>query len=293
MIKQTFEFNSFGPWVFEIADMHKFPPLFSNYEYLLDEACLFLKFPRNIERRNATPDMNLYDVVLGIFNDYILVLRCTNNKVLETSISINDINYLIKKEFLLTGVLILKTPKTTVTVNYNTVSSAIIDHLIRLIRKLQQRLPIALHLSSVIYKESPENILFVNAIKYLNKHEPENKLIAYQPRFKLTQKLSLFSKLINTTYIPTPSATYLFMVNDSELIILDHSSKNEDDKASRYAYSYIYIPLAQIRKSIITPDIQYSNTDILSIALPASTLYFPVNTDNKGIRSLARTLRQH
>ncbi len=293
MIKQTFEFNSFGPWVFEISGAHKLPPLFSNYAHLLNQAHLFLKFPRNIERRKATPNMHLYDTVLGIFSDYILILKRELNKVRESRININDIEYFIRKEFLLNGTIIIKSAKKAITVNYNTVSSDIIDRLIKLIRDLQQRSPVILNLSPVSYKEQPENILFTNAIQSMRSSEPENQLVAFQPRFRVLPKISFFSKLISTTYTPTPSATYLFMINSSELIILDHSSKNEDDKASRYAYSYIYIPLEKITKSTLDPNINLSNSDIFNIALHKNNLYFPVNSMNRGIRSLVRSLRHH
>ena len=63
------EYNAFGPWVYEIDDAHPLPPLFASCFTDNDEAILKIKVPREIERRNAAPGMELYDFVIALYED--------------------------------------------------------------------------------------------------------------------------------------------------------------------------------------------------------------------------------
>ncbi|NCT92004.1 hypothetical protein GXB85_13740 [Cellulomonas sp. APG4] len=66
-MRRTAEFDAFGPWVLRVRDEADVPPLFRAQKVDLDAALLVLKVPRNITRRDANPDMDLYDhlVVAG------------------------------------------------------------------------------------------------------------------------------------------------------------------------------------------------------------------------------------
>ena len=58
----TSEYDRFGPWIDDVTTPEEVPPLFRDYP--LERARMVLKVPRNISRRNATPDMDLYDHLL-------------------------------------------------------------------------------------------------------------------------------------------------------------------------------------------------------------------------------------
>ena len=53
------EYNAFGPWAYEISDKYPLPRLFAPYFAADDNAVLKIKIPREIERRNASPGMDL------------------------------------------------------------------------------------------------------------------------------------------------------------------------------------------------------------------------------------------
>lgn len=63
-MKRTPEFDAFGPWVFQVHNPEDVPRLYRNHPVDLAAAHLVLKVPRSIERRNANPDMDLYDHLL-------------------------------------------------------------------------------------------------------------------------------------------------------------------------------------------------------------------------------------
>jgi hypothetical protein len=58
------EYDRFGPWIDDVTTLEEVPPLYRDHPLDLQRARLVLKVPRNISRRNATPDMDLYDHLL-------------------------------------------------------------------------------------------------------------------------------------------------------------------------------------------------------------------------------------
>ena len=75
---RTAEYDAFGPWILKVATFDDVPPLFRAAANL-DGAKLALKIPRQIERRNANPRMNLYDQLLIVRDHGMDVLTRTPN----------------------------------------------------------------------------------------------------------------------------------------------------------------------------------------------------------------------
>ncbi|MGN8245575.1 hypothetical protein ACTHAM_002698 [Cellulomonas soli] len=71
----TTEYDRFGPWIDEVRTPEDVPRLYRDHPIDLVGARLVLKVPRNITRRDATPDMDLYD--------HLLVLHATSLTVLS------------------------------------------------------------------------------------------------------------------------------------------------------------------------------------------------------------------
>jgi hypothetical protein len=69
------EYDRFGPWIDEVQDLEDVPRLFRDHAIDFDAARLVLKVPREIARRDATADMDLYD--------YLLVLDAVGLTVLK------------------------------------------------------------------------------------------------------------------------------------------------------------------------------------------------------------------
>lgn len=72
---RTREFDLFGPWVDEVRDPEDVPRLYRDHGIDFGSARLVLKVPRNIARRDATPDMDLYDFLLIAEPDALTVLE--------------------------------------------------------------------------------------------------------------------------------------------------------------------------------------------------------------------------
>lgn len=71
---RTAEFDAFGPWIMHVVSAEGLPPLYRDHPVDVEAARLVLKVPRNIARRDATPDMHLYDHLLVAGADDLTVL---------------------------------------------------------------------------------------------------------------------------------------------------------------------------------------------------------------------------
>ncbi len=76
----TSEFDSFGPWIDEVRSADEVPRLFRSHPLDLASTRLVLKVPRNITRRDATPDMDLYDHLLVLDDRRLLALSRTEDR---------------------------------------------------------------------------------------------------------------------------------------------------------------------------------------------------------------------
>ncbi|WP_282943813.1 hypothetical protein [Cellulomonas endometrii] len=72
--RRTAEFDAFGPWVDPVRTPEDVPPLFRDHAVDLAGSRLVLKVPRDIARRDANPDMDLYDHLLVLGPDRFTVL---------------------------------------------------------------------------------------------------------------------------------------------------------------------------------------------------------------------------
>lgn len=68
------EFRRFGPWIDEIRGPQDLPRLFRAHPVDFHDARLVLKVPRDVHRRDARPEMHLYDHVLAVGSEALTIL---------------------------------------------------------------------------------------------------------------------------------------------------------------------------------------------------------------------------
>ncbi len=78
------EYDRFGPWVDEVTRIEEVPRLYRDYPIDFSVERLVLKVPRNITRRNATPEMDLYDHLIMVGQDRLTVLSRRNGRSLRS-----------------------------------------------------------------------------------------------------------------------------------------------------------------------------------------------------------------
>ena len=277
--KRTKEFDAFGPWIYEIREKQDFPPLFQSYHRITTDAQMVFKIPRHIERRNANPDMHLYDAVVAIFETYILLLSRNDSDVVETNINIPEIKALRLTQCLLSGSLILYTEKQIYAINYNTVSQNIIKKATDLIRNLQSLPTHETRLAPMDYSIKTIEYLYVNLINNLKKADENIKLIAYQPNMKISKK-----KGIKALFQKRPNLQCsAFLHNKKELIIISRTTDFNTYEKVSYAYSYIYLPISNITSIKRTEYLNDSTKNVLDIRIGKHL--FSVLCDHSGINT--------
>ena len=286
MVKRTFEFDSFGPWILEIKGKHRIPPLFIKYENLIKSSHLTFKIPRKIERRKANPDMHLYDKIVSIFNDHILILKRDNDDVITTKLFLSDIKYIARTECLLLGKISFFTADNTVDINYNTVSYELITSFLAIVRSLQPKSKILLPLDAIQYNYDNIDTLYYNLLKGMKITEPDNILIAIQPSFKIKIPCNFWKNLLNYISNTTVFTSAIFIKNSDELIIIDRSTQVKGEADTTYSYTFTYIPLDKISSISIGCLNETTNIQFLTILLDKHEFKYYINNLNSGINNL-------
>ena len=129
------EYQRFGPWVTKVSEDDPVPPLFAPYVEDRDRVVMSFKIPRDIELRKATPSMDLYDFLVSVYDEQLVIHRRSGSKVSTRRLRYNEIQMIHLVEILLDGRLQLITAHNRVELPFNSVSKVQIDELVTEIRK--------------------------------------------------------------------------------------------------------------------------------------------------------------
>jgi hypothetical protein len=129
------EYDRFGPWIIEISEEDPPPPLFRPYLTRKETALFSIKIPRKIDRRNAKPGMNMYDYMISLYQEDLVILERVGNDVRSETFYYRDIQYICYGEHLLKGSLHLSMTSKDYDLPFNTISTKIIQRLVDLIRQ--------------------------------------------------------------------------------------------------------------------------------------------------------------
>lgn len=287
-INRTKEFDAFGPWVYEIGEEHELPPLFEKYKHLQDSALMMFKIPRHIERRNANPHMHLYDAVIGIFENHVLMLYRFGDSVKEQRVNNRDLQAIEVTQALLSGKLKLYTDARIFTISYNTVSQHVITKAINIIRDQQNYPAYNSKLKPMNYSINTIEYLYVNLLNRLKQNEPDAELIAYQPNIQLSKKRGLPGVLQRK---PDIRCTAL-VSNKKEIIIISRTSAFKKQSEVQYSYTYTYLPISKIKS--VRRDVYNKDSDIFALTLRTDKHSFSVLFDRTGrnVKELFEELRK-
>ncbi len=131
----TSEYDAFGPWIYQVRSAEEVPRLFRGFELDLESTRLVLKVPREIERRNATPSMDLYDRLLIAGDDGLTVLTRVGSVYSESRIDYSSIVIIEDSVSLLDGRLTVFTSDgRRLVIPYNATSRSLVARLVDLLR---------------------------------------------------------------------------------------------------------------------------------------------------------------
>lgn len=138
-MRRTQEFDEFGPWILEVERPEDVPRLYRGHPLDLGSAELVLKVPRRIWRRDANPDMDLYDYLIVAGGDSMTVLSRRGDRYETVELPYRRIAAITSSVSLLDGRLLMHDTEgrqpagVAVNLRYNSVSHDLIQRLVQLV----------------------------------------------------------------------------------------------------------------------------------------------------------------
>jgi hypothetical protein len=129
------EYDRFGPWAIEISDDDPPPPLFEPHLTRSAPMLLAVKIPRHVERRSARPGMDLYDYLVCLYEDDLVILERADHEVRTATCRYLDVQHLRVSRNLLDGHIRLSLPGRDYDLRYNTVSDTLMGRVVETIRE--------------------------------------------------------------------------------------------------------------------------------------------------------------
>lgn len=242
------EYDAFGPWIIEIDEKNPLPKAFEGY---LDreEYEMLIKVPRDIDRRDAKPGMDLYDYVIGVYGNNICIIKREDRGIRKKNVNVKDIHGIKDYQNLLVGELSLFMEDDIVTFKYNTVSSDIILRFIMMIRgKYIDKDSMITHDTLEDHHIKKLEIFYLNKLNHLKKHEDNLKIISLQPSSKISYSDCSLLKRMYYRLRGNSLQSSLYLSNQKEIIILQRGKKLKAFRQTDYSYTYTYIPYNRIRR---------------------------------------------
>lgn len=282
----SLEYDRFGPWVCEIKCLDDMPRLFYDYYNLIENALMCVKIPREIERRNANPDMDLYDWVIAAKEDGLCILKRVEHSVEILEIDYKALSAIKNTENLLLGTLTLYISDGRIfSANYNTVSDKLMAELVKLIRsKYVQKEVVSLDQIDEEEIDKESDFLYFNLLQRLRKTEEPFKFIAYQKSARISPVKNSGKISFIRFFVPKTLLSVMILVNEKEAIIVSRGKAFKKPKEARYKHDFTYVPFDRI-SDILTKEEDYENLSSVNISTPGHTFkfYFEASNPQKNI----------
>lgn len=293
-MERSKEYDAFGPWIYEIDEEHEIPKLFREY-YSETAPLLLFKVPRSVERRKASPNMDLYDYLVGAYDTYLHIYKRAGKSVDEQKIDYRDIVAVRDVHALLRGELILFTPGGQVSLVYNTVSEDVVLKLINIIEDKISGAARNIAMESLPVEYVPGNddyleILFINLFNKLKETKPGVNLVALQPLIDIKRTRSLKISMEEKACAPSKLA---FITNEKELIVLIKELPELKRQKHTYVYSYLYVPYQNIAWAAASLLDEEQALSVMELNAGGRTFSFIIESANAGVYELCNRLCGH
>jgi len=285
------EYDRFGPWVIEITDDDPPSPLFLLHLTRPETPLLNIKIPRNIEHRNAHAGMNLYDYLVSLYNDDLVILQRIGDGVREHTFRYRDIQYLRYSEELLKGTVHLGLGDQTFTLPFNTVSSSTMEKLVALIRERYCAMPPQAPLLEEPAQPIDGLSFYFNGLLLKRElYEPQYCLLAAQADKPVasSEPVSLVEAFF--TIVGKSLLESLHWSDGRELKIITRGQDYKYKWQAVYAKEYTYLPLEKIRSFRWQHHPRHTAVCRLDIETAAGPLSFVFTEDNPFIAGYTQFL---
>ncbi|AFG38217.1 hypothetical protein [Spirochaeta africana] len=276
-------YDAFGPWVTQVTDQFTVPPVFDTAFTYSDDALLVFKIPRPVERRRLSPGTPLYDYLVALYEDRVLVLERNGNAAAAVTILYPDILAIQNSHDLLYSNLILHLRERTLAIPYNSVGQDIIDSCIGLIRDRFAVRTFPLNLEAVHLGAGTHNTFYHNLADRITRDDSNLRLIGCQPGAPVTLGISsLLHRLLPFTRERELQPTMLFC-SQREMLLVERTQPMKKPKHADYGYVITCIALERIAGFRLEgPSRYHQDEDIVEATILAGTLAFGCYINHSG-----------
>jgi len=284
------EYHCFGPWILEIKEDYPMPPLFVPYYKESNNYLMLIKVPRNTDRAHSLPGMDLYQYVIGMYDNYVYILERNGKTVLETKFLYGEIEGIENFTDLLLGRLTIYLKDRKVKVNYSSVSEDIIINLIKIIRD---------RYTKKIYKEMPmynkecENLdtLYINLLHSMKSRGDLMNISAVQPTIKVKATNQSILKKLLYSLNQQKLLSSIHLSNDKELLVLSRGKAFKFRSDTILSYSLTYIPIEKIQTITFVKDETHFNLQKLYININDYEYIFYIDINSKLLQDYYKNLK--
>jgi len=323
-MRASSEYDNFGPWIDEVRSAEDLPRLYRDAGIDPEAYHLVLKIPRNISRRDATPNMHLYDRVLAVGDGALTVLSRSGDTYGSRHIPLDQIVAIEDSTNLLDGRLTLHTADgASILITYNGAAHAPVHNLVLLLRRLY--LPPALEgwpidsdgvvtdgfgpdgsgspsfvpedfvSDRFAHMDVPDlgvkDIDLMSAEQAMTRQEPLMRVISSTPRRVVVTGSGVLGQLLSLTWPVTLQAS-ITATDDREIEVLHRRHwfvRGASGSECNYSMARTILPLSRISKIEVGPHDRYEQICTVIVHAGRASLRFPMRAD-RNIKDILKRI---
>ena len=283
------EYNAFGPWAYEISEKNPLPRLFAPYFTADDKAVIKIKIPREIERRNGKPGMDLYDYVVALYEDRILILKREDGTVLEKQIPLKEFKGVRIYQNLLKGGYTIFSARGSISFPFNSVSLDLFRKLTNLV--LERVKSQVRDISSLpVTETAPESMLLINMLHDTEMKLPDIRVGAVQKSADVHRKGATQNMIERMLWGEmNPEALHLY--TDQYLIVFENGVFPNHVGMQDFGYTQTIIPLDRIDGIEVAHSEEYSLLEESRLTLGQDRIAYHFEIDNEEVSAFYNELK--
>ena len=283
------EYNAFGPWAYEISEKNPLPRLFAPYFTADDKAVIKIKIPREIERRNGKPGMDLYDYVVALYEDRILILKREDGTVLEKQIPLKEFKGVRIYQNLLKGGYTIFSARGSISFPFNSVSLDLFRKLTNLV--LERVKSQVRDISSLpVTETAPESMLLINMLHDTEMKLPDIRVGAVQKSADVHRKGATQNMIERMLWGEmNPEALHLY--TDQYLIVFENGVFPNYVGMQDFGYIQTIIPLDRIDGIEVAHSEEYSLLEESRLTLGQDRIAYHFEIDNEEVSAFYNELK--
>jgi len=316
------EYDRFGPWIHEVTEPEDVPRLYRRHPIDLSAARLVLKVPREIARRDATPDMDLYDHLVILEQDRLTLLsrrvvKAARDAMPDSGPGYDVVEVLLADVVAIHDVVNLLDGRLTVatstgasfTVPYNGSASDTVARLVSHLREAAGEKPSspvgsALQAAGLATAEAtavPDlghaDTYLVSHLLELRRHNPDLATWACHGKRSLAPSASGLAGVIpRLAHALSPMTLHgaLVMADSTAMELLGRHAWLVRGRHPIYSTSRLVIPFGALDRLDLSPHPVYPGVTVVTIRAGEWTTDIPVPSDSAAERLLnvaARSVR--